>query len=271
MSGRFEPLRETASELTVARLDQMVDHDIASDSVSASNVEKPASSELTPGPGFRVRRNINRPPEELIDRYRSFETCDVSDMLNRMFTMSSDIRNLANSLPLVGPAVTVKVFPGDNLMLHKALDVAMPGDVVVVDTSGSNRNAVLGDLITNKAIHRGIAGFVIDGLIRDLDGIKETGLPVYARGVTAFGPLHRGPGELNYAVSCGGIVVHPGDIVTADQSGIVVVSREFAKSTVLRLAAEKSRMELYVANVKRGKFSNGWVDAQLSSSNCIIE
>ena len=81
-------------------------------------------------------------------------------MLNRMYTMSSEIHNLVNHSPLVGPACTVKVFPGDNLMVHKALDAAKPGDVVVVDTSGSQRNAVLGDLVTNKARHRGIAGLV---------------------------------------------------------------------------------------------------------------
>ena len=181
-----------------------------------------------------------------------FETADVSDMLNRMYTMRHDISNLTNDKPLLGPAVTVKLFPGDNLMLHKALDVALPGDVVVVDTSGSDRNAVFGDLIANKACHRGIAGFVIDGLIRDLDGVRETGLPVYARGVTSFGPLHRGPGELNHAISCGGIVVNAGDIITADTSGIVVVSKDCAHHVALRLQSHQVRMKDYVENVKRG-------------------
>src|SRR5690606_30332237 len=124
-------------------------------------------------------------------------------MLNRMYTMNPQIHNLVNNEPLFGPACTVKVFPGDNLMVHKSLDLAQPGDVVVVDTSGSRENAVLGDLVTTKAKHRGIAGFIIDGLVRDLPGMREVGLPVYARGVTPFGPLHRGPGELNYTISCG--------------------------------------------------------------------
>lgn len=232
---------------------------------------KPKSAEMTPGPGFRVRATIERPAEELIDMYRQFETTDVSDMLNRMFTLSGELRNLVNDKPLVGAAVTVKLFPGDNLMLHKALDVAKPGDVIVVDTSASQKNAVFGDLIANKAKHFGIGGFVIDGLIRDLTGVKETGLPVYARGVTAFGPLHRGPGELNYPISCGGIVINPGDIVTADQSGIVVVRKEFASDTLLRLTEHKARMQSYVEAVKRGEFSNAWVDQQLNSENCAFE
>jgi RraA family protein len=232
---------------------------------------RPKSAEMTPGPGFRVRLEIERPPASLVQMFREFETPDISDILNRMYTMRSDIRNMVNDAPLVGPACTVKVFPGDNLMVHKALDAAKPGDVVVVDTSGSERNAVLGDLVANKAKHRGFAGFIVDGLVRDLPGLIEAGLPVYARGVTPFGPLHRGPGELNYTVSCGGIVVNPGDIVVADRSGIAVVRREFAEDTIMRLREHRARMEKYVSDVKAGNFSNDWVDRQLAADNCLIE
>ncbi len=233
--------------------------------------ERPKSSEMTPGPGFRIRLAIERPPASLTALFRDFETPDISDILNRMYTMSPEIRNLVNERPLVGPALTVKVFPGDNLMVHKALDAARPGDVVVVDTSGSQRNAVLGDLVTNKAKHRGIAGFIVDGLVRDLPGLKEADLPVYARGVTPFGPLHRGPGELNYTVSCGGIVVNPGDIVVADTSGIAVVRREVAQDTIMRLRGHRARMQQYVADVKAGRFSNDWVDRQLEADHCLVE
>jgi RraA family protein len=232
---------------------------------------RPKSAEMTPGPGFRIRMFVDRPSAELVKMFRDFETPDISDILNRMYTLSPEIRNLVNNQPLVGPACTVKVFPGDNLMIHKALDVARPGDVVVVDTSGSQRNAVLGDLVANKAKHRGIAGFVIDGLIRDLPGIVETGLPVFARGVTPFGPLHRGPGELNYSISCGGIVVNPGDIVVADMSGVAVVRREFAQDTLSLLRSHRARMAQYVRDVKAGRFSNDWVDAQLNQDNCLFE
>lgn len=232
---------------------------------------RPKSAEMTPGPGFRVKLNIERPDPALIEAFRAFETPDISDILNRMYTMSPDIRNVVNDAALVGPACTVKVFPGDNLMVHKALDVAKPGDVVVVDTSGSQRNAVLGDLVTNKAKHRGIAGFIIDGLVRDLPGLKEAGLPVFARGVTPFGPLHRGPGELNYPVSCGGLVVKPGDIVVADSSGIAVIRKDFASDTLRRLKAHQTRMEQYVKDVKAGKFSNDWVDTLLNQDQCVIE
>ncbi len=231
---------------------------------------KPRSAEMTPGPGFRVRLAIERPDPAVVDGLGSFESCDVSDLLNRMYTMDHGLRNVVGGAPLSGPAVTVKVFPGDNLMIHKALDVARPGDVVVVDTSGSDRNAVFGDMVAYKAVQRGIAGFVIDGLIRDLDGVRETGLPVYARGVTSFGPLHRGPGELNYAVSCGGIVVNPGDVIVADSSGIVVVARDFAPKALESLQDHRLRMEEYVAAVRRGEFSNTWVDEELKRGGCLV-
>ncbi|NOX40219.1 MAG: RraA family protein [Alphaproteobacteria bacterium] len=232
--------------------------------------EKPKSAEMSPGPGFMVRKSFDRPPKEILKRFRHFESTDVSDMLNRMYTMGGKIHNLVNGKSLLGPVCTVKVYPGDNLMVHKALDIAQPGDVVVIDTSGSDTAAVLGDLISNKAIHRGIAGFIIDGLIRDLPGVIECGLPVYARGVTPFGPLHRGPGEINYPISCGGIVVQPGDIVTADKSGVTVVPLKYSAEILERLEKNRDRMAEYIAGVKRGVFSNAWVDAQLKMDGCLI-
>jgi regulator of RNase E activity RraA len=142
---------------------------------------------------------------------------------------------------------------------------------VVIDTSGSQRNAVLGDLVATKAKHRGIAGFIVDGLIRDLPAVQEVGLPIFARGITPFGPLHRGPGELNYTISCGGIVVNPGDIIVADACGVTVVRRESASDTISRLHSHRAKLEAYIANVKAGRFSNAWVDDILASENCCFE
>jgi regulator of RNase E activity RraA len=186
--------------------------------------------------------------------------------MNRLYSMVPQIKNVTDpDLRILGPACTVKVFPGDNLMVHKSLDIAAPGDVVVVDTSNSSLTAVLGDLVCTKARHRGIAGFVVDGLIRDLPAINALGdLPVFARGITPIGPLHRGPGEINHAISAGGIVVHPGDVIVGDANGVVVVSRELAEEMVQRLEARQAVEADYTAAVARGEFSNAWVDALLS-------
>lgn len=231
----------------------------------------PRSAEMSGGPGFRVRAKISRPSKEIVQRLASFPTADISDALNRMFTMSSDIHRLIGENVLAGPAVTVKVFPGDNLMLHKALDVIEPGDVIVVDTSGSQRNAVIGDMVAHKAMHRGAAGCIIDGMVRDVEGMREAGLTIFAKGVTAFGPLHRGPGEVNYPVSCGGIVVNPGDIIVADDDGVVVVPASHAEQTITSLTSQAERLEAYVEKVKRGEFSNDWVNQLLDDAGCEFE
>jgi RraA family protein len=231
---------------------------------------RPQSAEMTPGPGFRVRKNYPTLDPALVDAYRECETPDISDMLNRMYTMSSNLKNYVNGKQLVGVACTVKVYPGDNLMVHKALDVARPGDVIVVDAGGFTGNAVFGDMVAQKAKHRGIAGFIIDGLTRDLPGQQEIGLPIYSIGVSPIGPLHRGPGEINYPISCGGIVVNPGDLVAADGNGIVVVRNEFAEDNLENLKARQSSLEDYIADLKRGEFSNEWVDKLLGQNGCII-
>lgn len=232
--------------------------------------QKPKSSEMNPGPGFMVRRNFERPSKKLLEGFKRFETTDVSDMLNRLYTMGGEIHNQVNDATLLGPALTVKCYPGDNLMVHKSLDLAKPGDVIVIDASKSLTAAVIGDLVANKARHLGIAGFIIDGLIRDLPGVRECGLPIYAKGVTPFGPLHRGPGEINYPISAGGIVVQPGDIVTADASGVTVVPKWAAEDILMRLEENRERLAAYVEGVKQGVFSNEWVDNQLNADGCLF-
>ena len=235
---------------------------------------RPDSSELHPGPGFRIRKDFERHDPQTVARLARFEVPDISDRLNRLYALDSAIQCLTEADRLSGSVCTVTVYPGDNLMVHKALDLARPGDVVMINAhggSGPSINAVLGDLICTKAKHRGIAGFIVDGLIRDLPGILEVGIPVFARGTTAVGPLHRGPGELNYAIACGGVVTQPGDIVVADRAGIVVIPHAFAVDLAERLEARAKAAAAYLAAVQRGEFSNAWVDDLLEQAGCLID
>ncbi len=232
-------------------------------------VSKPKTAEMHPGPGFRIRPNNDRADADTIAGFADFDTPAISDIMNRMFTMDPGIKPMTDpSLRILGSACTVKVFPGDNLMVHKSLDVASPGDVVVVDTSSSALTAVLGDLISTKARHRGIVGFVVDGLIRDVEAILELdGFAVFARGITPIGPLHRGPGEINYPISAGGIVINPGDVIVGDSNGVVVVPRAAAEDVLGRLQARAALEAEYHAAVRRGEFSNAWVDAVLAEAH----
>lgn len=240
---------------------------------TVTKVDKPKSAALHPGPGFRIRSSIERPPREVVEGFAEFDTPAISDLMNRLYTMEPGIGVLTDpGIVLCGTACTVKCYPGDNLMVHKSLDIAQPGDVVVVDTSDSQMTAVLGDLISTKARHRGIAGFLVDGLIRDLPGIRELGdFPVFARGVTPKGPLHRGPGEINHPVSAGGVVVLPGDVVVGDPNGAVVVPRSIATELLGRLRKQKASEADYTAAVARGQFSNSWVDRVLEEGGVQID
>jgi regulator of RNase E activity RraA len=235
---------------------------------TASVASKPKSAEMHVGPGFRMRREVDRPDPALIAGFADFATPEISDLMNRLYTMSVSIKNVTvPDLRLLGPACTVKVYPGDNLMVHKSLDIARPGDVIVIDASSSTMTAVLGDLVSTKARHREVAGFVVDGLVRDLPAILALGdFPVFARGVTPLGPLHRGPGEINYPVCAGGIVVNPGDIVVGDPNGVVVVPREIAGELLERLQTRAPAERAYASSVARGEFSNDWVDKALEQS-----
>jgi RraA family protein len=213
--------------------------------------------------------NIDRLAPELMNQFADFATPDISDLLNRLYAVDPQIRCLTGDTHRVnGPACTVKVFPGDNLMVHKSLDVIEPGDVVIIDAGGSTLNAVLGDLVSTKAKHRGAAGFVVDGLIRDLPGIRDLGLPVFARGTSPIGPLHRGPGEINYPICCGGVVVNPGDLIVGDSMGVVVVPQIIAAELLERLRTHEAASADYFESVKKGNFSNAWVDQILADLDC---
>jgi regulator of RNase E activity RraA len=138
----------------------------------------------------------------------------------------------------------------------------------VVDAGASDHNAVLGDLISMKARHRGAAGFVVDGFVRDLPSIRELDFPVFARGTTPIGPLHRGPGEINCSVCCGGVVVNAGDIVVGDAMGVVVIPQGIAGELLERLRAHADANEAYLETVRSGVFSNAWVDKVLTELEC---
>jgi RraA family protein len=217
--------------------------------------------------GLRINEAFERPASALISAFKDLPVANIGDSINRTFCMSASIRPF-NENALLGPAFTVKVRPGDNLLLHKALDMAQPGDVIVVDGQGETANALIGELMVLWAIKRRLGGFVIDGAIRDVTRLRTVDIPIYAAGVTPAGPYKDGPGEINFPVVCGGVVVNPGDIVIGDADGIVVLNPKDAPS-VLEKARAKSRDEQKtLAAIENGTWDREWVDRALQAKEC---
>lgn len=185
-----------------------------------------AASPTAPGAA-----GFTRPGAGLVAALGQLACANVGDAMERT-GIATGILPLWPDARLAGPAYTVWTRPGDNLVLHEALDRAAPGDVLVVNGAGDCSRALIGELMATRAIKRGLAGFVIDGAVRDRNALVELGLPVFARGVTPAGPYKNGPGGQLCAVAVGGLCVLPGDIVLGDGDGVVVVPQGSAHSVL---------------------------------------
>jgi len=176
---------------------------------------------------------------DIFDEYRKLSTCPIADALERKQIIDLQIKALWSSIPrIAGPAYTVRCAHGDNLMMHAAIHQAPMGSIVVVQ-SDSNDFAVAGGNVCAVAKKRGIQGFIIDGVIRDLEEIRENRFPVYARGVVPKPGGKDKPFPINGPVTVGGVDLAPGDIVVADEEGIAVIPRADAE-TVLSKAQKRS-------------------------------
>lgn len=193
--------------------------------------------------GFRVVTKITRAPQGLVDAFRECATTNIADVVTKMFTMATAIKPLYTPVRRVaGSAVTVRVPPGDNLMVHVVLSHLAPGDLVVVDARGDLEYALGGALVCAIAKSHGAQAFVLDGVYRDVGELRSLDFPVFGRGLQPRPPGKVGPGEINTVISCGGVPVHPGDIVVADEDGVVVVPRAYAEG-VLEQARERGRKD----------------------------
>lgn len=192
--------------------------------------------------GKRIYTQVDRPARELVEAFRSIPSSNIGDMMNRMFNMNADIKAYLKGSVMVGTAITVHAPEGDNMLFHRALDIAQPGDIIVVNAGGSMSRALCGEMMFTYAKGRGITGMVVDGCIRDVDSLEKLRFPVYAKGVTPQGPWKYGPGEINTPIACGGQVVFPGDIIVGDGDGIVVIRPQDAEE-ILAASQEKFHKE----------------------------
>lgn len=220
--------------------------------------------------GFRILNRKRTASKELVAEFAKLPVANVSDSMSRITAAGPTLRPMHTSGGMAGVALTVKARPGDNLMLHKAIDMAVPGDVIVVDAGGDLANALMGELMLAYAIKKGVVGFVLNGAIRDLDNFRETNLPTYAAGVTHRGPYKDGPGEINVPIAIDGMVIHPGDIMIGDSDGVLCVPIDGAED-ILRFTQAKSAAEIkQMAAIEAGTNDRTWVDRALKERGCIL-
>ncbi len=219
--------------------------------------------------GFRILERKRAVSAEVARRFADVSVACISDVMSRMTAGGPTLRPMHAGGVLSGPAFTVKTRPGDNLMVHKALTLAQPGDVIVVDAGGDLTNAIIGELMLSYAMKRGFAGMVINGAIRDSDWIRNHNMPVYAAGVTHRGPYKDGPGEINVPVAFGGMIVEPGDLIVGDADGFMCVPYDDVEK-VYDMAAKKSAGEVAILeNTLSGKFGDkSWIDESLRRLGC---
>ena len=181
------------------------------------------------------------------------DTSQISDSMGRT-GVPRDIYPMNLNLHMAGSAYTVRVSPGDNLMLHLATKQAKPGDVIVVDGSGLTSVALWGEMMSLCAKTHGIAGIVIDGAVRDSDALSCMDFPVYARGICPRGPVRVSKGEVNISIQCGGVVVNPGDYVVGDRDGVVIIPKEKIDAVIDAASSVAKREEQLKKRIISGEY-----------------
>ncbi|WP_410492927.1 RraA family protein [Domibacillus sp. DTU_2020_1001157_1_SI_ALB_TIR_016] len=194
----------------------------------------------------------NQVKMNIVEQFEDVPTTCISDALQGMNNLSSAIQPLKEEYRVAGRAFTVKMPVGDNLVVLKAIREAKPGDVLVIDAKGDTYRAIAGDFIVGMAQTLGIKGIIVDGVIRDVVGIKELNYPVFCKGTTIAASGKAGQGEINVPISCGGVTIQPGDIIVGDADGVTVIPQE-AEKEVLKQSIEKADKDIKRAQKVSGK------------------
>jgi RraA family protein len=219
--------------------------------------------------GFRIRSVTERVDPALCARAAALPAANIGDVMHRMQTMRGGFRAYGGRRAAAGPAFTVRARAGDNLMLHRAIDIAAPGDVIVVDGGHDLAIAQTGELMLGRVAKRGIAAVVIDGAVRDVAALATLDIGVWACGATPSGPYKEGPGEIGYPIACGGQVVMPGDLIMADEDGVVVVPLADAAAVIAAAEAHHAKeIEAQRAIDTGAATDRSWVLKTLEAKGC---
>ncbi|MCZ2497997.1 RraA family protein [Xylophilus sp. Kf1] len=216
-----------------------------------------------------IIRDIERVSPEVVRQAAGFQAAILADVAGRRGGMHGRVAAVDVGMALAGPAFTVEVRPGDNLMIHAAIALAKPGDVLVIDGKGDLNAALMGTLMISTCRKLGLGGVVVDGAVRDRLELLELGFPVFAAGFNPAGPTKYVPGRINHPVSVGGVSVNPGDLVVGDADGVVVIERAKAPAmlalAVRKVADEQDRMQA----IARGETGSKWLPAALRAAGML--
>jgi len=219
-----------------------------------------------------IRRDFERVSPDIVKQAAGYQAAILADVAGRRGTMHGRIAPLSPEMRMCGPAFTVEVRPGDNLMIHTAMTMAKPGDILVVDGKGDRTCALMGAIMINACKQLKLGGVVIDAAIRDSLELRELGFPVFAVGANPNGPTKFVPGRMNWPISCGGIAVAPGDLVVGDADGVVVVEREKAASLLDAAQKKVDDETARIAAIKQGKdLRPKWLEGSLRAAGLLKE
>ena len=219
--------------------------------------------------GFRFISEIERAEAAVIEELMKYPTPNIADAMGRFRVRAPGIKPIDEDNLIAGPAITVMCAPGDNLMFHKALELARPGDVIVGNYFGADNTAGFGGLMARTASKIGLGGLVIDGAVRDIDDFRELRLPAFSRTTIASGCFKDGPGEVNFPISCGGVVVMPGDVIVGSKEGVVVVPKDDAEYVLKETKAQAAREEKRIREIEEGRLFKADIDNTLRAKNII--
>jgi regulator of RNase E activity RraA len=189
--------------------------------------------------------------------------------MSRLGAMDAGIRPVWPSPRIIGAALTVWCHSGDNLMLHKALSLAQPGDIVVMNTQGNVASSGFGELLATSAVKIGVRGVIVDGTVRDADALQAMRLPVYSRGLSPNGCNKDGAGEVAAIIACGGVAVRPGDVIIADRDGVTVVPLDDAADVAGLAIRQMEREQKRLSEIARGVLVRPEIDEALRKAKVI--
>ncbi len=219
-----------------------------------------------------IRRQYPRVSAELVREAATLPAAILADVYGRRSTLSGRIAALSPAMKVAGPALTVEVRPGDNLMIHAALAIARPGDVIIVDGKADQTCALIGEIMVSQAMAIGVAGMVLDAAVRDVEALRTKGFPVFSFGFNPCGPTKRVSGRVNHPISVGGITVNPGDLVLGDADGVVVIERERVAETIelgrKKVADETKRLN---SIARRENLTPAWLASALKEADVAME